>query len=121
MEEKRELKVKLRSLKPEVNKLIKNWEFETPKDIRVGGVKEVFATYKGNFTKLSKRMINYFLDSLISVPEQTKFCGVDPGIRDFLTVHSNSKFSNYTQHQDKLKKIRSKIELLKRKRIKKKK
>jgi putative transposase len=42
------------------NPTINEWEFETPKDIRASAVKDLVDGYKGNFTKLKNRSINYF-------------------------------------------------------------
>ncbi|KAJ3386802.1 hypothetical protein HDU92_002256 [Lobulomyces angularis] len=62
MEEKREFKVQLRTLTPEINQFIKKWEYETPKDVRAGSIKDVVRSYKGNFTKLQKAALNQVID-----------------------------------------------------------
>ena len=54
-----------------------------------------------------------------TVPAQ-RYCGIDPGERTFLTVFNNNEVVEYNQNKILLKKLNKKIDLLRRKRTRKK-
>jgi IS605 OrfB family transposase len=49
-----------------------------------------------------------------------KFCGIDPGVRDFMTVFGNSEFKTISHKTEVLKKMNKQIDILKKLRKKKK-
>lgn len=185
------LKKEQNALPRTTNSSIKQWELETPKDVRASAVKQVVTAFKSNFTKLAKGQIDYFhikyqkktnkkqslnlekewislqdgviriypksikqglkigtynkklnltiehgctivyedgkyyLNVTINPKVETKqikieklnYCGVDPGVRDFMTTFGNNGCKEYKQNfKEILKKLNSKIDSLKRKR-----
>lgn len=50
--------------------------------------------------------------------KKLKFCGVDPGVRDFISIYGNNELTSITLKKDVLKKLNDKIKLLKSKRAK---
>lgn len=189
----------VKDLKPEINSNIKNWELNTPKEIRASSVKSfidartsAFSNLKNgnigrfelnyrkkifnNCIRLQKNLVeivkkkdeykvklapqrlkenmnfkiskkiakdlnseniqidndckiirhnsNYYL--LLSkeieiknptLPERLRYCGVDPGVRTFLTSFGNEESMEYLHRKDLLKKLNKKIDLLKNKRL----
>ena len=52
--------------------------------------------------------------------EYNSYCGVDPGVRELMTVQSDTGFTTYTQKQSLLSKLSKKIAILKSLRVRKK-
>ena len=75
-----------------------------------------------NDCKLIKKNNNYYLLIPIQIIEKEKplynnYCGIDPGIRTFMTTFGNNGFTEYKHNNELLKIINNKIKLLKSKRL----
>lgn len=167
------------------NEVANDWEFETPKDIRAGAVKQLASNYKAAFTNLKKANIKHFkmgfkrkqqtqsicipktalkltkgklqvypryikdkinchwsqskkildngginhdvnlvydnrnfylhvpMDCKISHPgPKEDICAVDPGVRNFATIYSNTKYVKVTPNKEILRKLHVKLDKL---------
>ena len=76
-----------------------------------------------NNSDLVKFNGNYFIHitlpcKQINYDKNINFCGVDPGIRDFVSIYGNNELTSITLKKEILQKLNNKIKLLKSKRMK---
>jgi putative transposase len=181
-----EYKTKFKSIETSRNPNIKDWELNTPKDIRAGAVDDVCKAYKTGFTNLKNKsirffdihfrkkkdntsilvpnnMVNFNNNKLILAPEYLKdnkvikisknnikklaenqiihdvrivkkhnifwlcipidiklktkesntFCGIDPGVKTFMTCFGNTKITTYNHNKKIIDDLDTKLNLLK--------
>ena len=183
-----------KNIKKEKNQNIKEWELNTPKDIRAGAVEDITKAYKTGFANLKAGNIRYFnvnyrkkteLNKCIVIPKMLiknnngtlqiakrylkneyefkmgkrnikkyknleirndcrlvkqnneywilipltekikeikkteNYCGIDPGIRTFLTTFGNNGCYEYNHKRELIDKLNTKLDTLKGKKTKK--
>lgn len=107
---KKQLKETIKNIQPEVNKNVKLWELNTPKEIRAGAVNDVCKAYKTCFTLLKNNNIKYFnmkfkkktdpkkciiiQKNLISIENNNKIKLAPSYIKDLIKIKTIKKSKN---------------------------
>jgi len=76
-----------------------------------------------NDTRIIRQRKEYWMVVPVPVVIQKKkppnsYCGIDPGVRTFMTSFGNDGFTEYKHHNETLKKLDTKIKMMKDKRVK---